>query len=222
MFSRDYLIRLIEEMSSVLGKVFGLRQENKLTEAEWEIDDLYQRRFRLSGPLIQKLTPEDLITMFTFNRVLEADRVQGVALLLKEQALIDAARQQADLAAKRRMKALHLLVYADLYGAPVKWVKTREEIAELIAQLHGMPISAALHRLLWTYYENIGNYAKAEDHLFHLRSCEPLIRDEGVAFYERLLQLEDPILLAGGLPREELEQGLAILKEEMKDQMKDC
>lgn len=212
MFSRDYLVRLIEEMSTVLGKAMGLRQENKLTEAEWEIDDLYQRRFRLSGSLIHSLSPEDLITMFTFNGVLESDRVQGVALLLKEQALIDEAKGDLAQANVRRMKALHLLAYASVHGAPLKWIKTKEEINQLVELLQGKVLTASLHQVLWTYYESIGNYAKAEDHLFYLRDRQMDVTEEGIAFYHRLLEQTDEALEEGGLPREEVLQGLSQLQ----------
>ncbi|OPA74319.1 hypothetical protein BVG16_24665 [Paenibacillus selenitireducens] len=213
MFSRDYLVRLIEDMTSVLGKAMGLRQENKLTEAEWEIDDLFQRRFRLSGPLIHSLSPEDLITMFTFNGVLESDRVQGVALLLKEQALIDEAKNDPAQATVRRMKALHLLAYASVHGAPVKWIQTHDEMNQLIELLQGKGMAVSLHQVLWTYYESVGNYAKAEDHLFYIRDRQIDVTEEGIAFYHRLLEQTDEALEKGGLPRGEVLQGLSQLQQ---------
>jgi len=214
MFQRDYLVRLIEEMTSVLGKVMGLRQDNKLTEAEWEIDELLQRKFRLRGPLLQSLSAEDLIKMFTFNGVLESDRLQGVAMLLKEQAMIEEKRQDTEKAAQLRTKALHLFTYASTQGYPVKWVKTNDEIQGLEAQLQGVYLTSTLHQLLWRHYEGIGNYAKAEDHLFHLYHREPEIFSEGIAFYNRLLEQTDEALEEGRLPREEVEQGLAQLQDD--------
>ena len=214
MFQRDYLVRLIEEMTNVLGKVMGLRQDNKLTEAECEIDELLQRKFRLRGPLLQSLSAEDLIKMFTFNGVLESDRLQGVALLLKQQAMIEESRQATATAAQLRAKALHLLTYASTQGYPVKWVKTSEEIQALEAQLQGVYLSNGLHRLLWGHYEGIGNYAKAEDHLFYLYHQDPEILSEGMAFYNRVLEQTDEVLEEGGLPREEVLQGLAQLQDE--------
>ncbi|MFD0619845.1 DUF6483 family protein [Paenibacillus sp. GCM10027629] len=214
MFQRDYLVRLIEEMTSVLGKVMGLRQDNKLTEAEWEIDELLQRKFRLRGPLLQSLSAEDLIKMITFNGVLESDRLHGVALLIKQQAMIEEKRQDIEKAAQLRIKALHLLAYASTQGYPVKWVKTCDEIGELEALLQGVYLSNALHRLLWEHYEGIGNYAKAEDHLFHLYHRDPDILSEGIAFYNRLLGQADEALEQGRLPREEVQQGLAQLQDD--------
>ena len=88
MYQRDYLMRLLEEMTTVLGRVMGMRQQNKITEALWEIDELLQRLFRLNGKLIGTLSPKDLIQMCTFNGVLETEKLQAIAVLLKEQALL--------------------------------------------------------------------------------------------------------------------------------------
>ncbi|WP_152396724.1 DUF6483 family protein [Paenibacillus guangzhouensis] len=214
MFQRDYLVRLIEEMTNVLGKAMGLRQDNKLIEAESEIDELLQRKFRLRGPLLQSLSAEDLIKMFTFNGVLESDRLQGVALLMKQQAMIEESRQDPGKAVQLRTKALHLLAYASTQGYPVKWVKTSEEIRGLEAELQGVYLSDTLHRLLWEHYASNGSYAKAEDHLFHLYHRDPEILLEGIAFYNRLLEQTDEDLEEGGLPREEVLQGLAQLQGE--------
>jgi len=212
MFQRDYLVRLIEEMTSVLGKVMGLRLDNKLIEAESEIDELMQRKFRLRGPLLQSLSAEDLIKMFTFNGVLESDRLQGVALLMKQQAMIEDSNQNHGQAVQLRIKALHLLAYASTQGYPVKWVKTIDEIRGLEAELQDVYLSNALHRLLWEHYAGIRSYAKAEDHLFHLYHRDPEILTEGRAFYNRLLEQTDEDLEEGGLPREEVLQGLAQLQ----------
>jgi hypothetical protein len=62
------------------------------------------------------------------------------------------------------------------------------------------------------HYERIGEFAKAEDCLFGLVESSPRtpgLSELGLAFYSRLRNQTDASLIAGNLPRQELESGLA-------------
>ena len=64
---------------------------------------------------------------------------------------------------------------------------------------------------LFRYHERVNRFADAEDELFNLLDLSPdndQLIDEGIAFYQRLLQLKDHELLLGGLPRDEAQAGL--------------
>ena len=68
---------------------------------------------------------------------------------------------------------------------------------------------------LFRYYERYGTFAKAEDMLFHMLNDYPEatdIKTSGLQFFERLLTREDGVLETGGLPRNEVEEGLEQLK----------
>jgi hypothetical protein len=45
---------MIEDMASVISKVFGLKQQKKLTEALWELDDMVRQKFQLNNGFPQK------------------------------------------------------------------------------------------------------------------------------------------------------------------------
>jgi hypothetical protein len=66
------------------------------------------------------------------------------------------------------------------------------------------------------HYERTGEFAKAEDALFAMLDVEPNnwgIVEFGLAFYERLQRQSDATLVAGNLPRAELEAGLTELRD---------
>jgi hypothetical protein len=70
--------------------------------------------------------------------------------------------------------------------------------------------------MLMRHYEQHGAFAKAEDALFDLLEAEPGNSDAlefGIAFYERLRGQSDMALAKGNLPRQELEAGLAELRQ---------
>ena len=69
-------------------------------------------------------------------------------------------------------------------------------------------------RRVITLSEESGDYAQAENHLFYLLDeapDSPETRALGIAFYERLLLLDDAALIEGGLTREEVVAGSALL-----------
>jgi len=74
---------------------------------------------------------------------------------------------------------------------------------------------------LLPYYERAGRYADAEDVLYELLTETRTLdagefetgADVGAAFYGRLLARADAELGAGGLPREEVEEGRHTLEQ---------
>lgn len=208
MFRRDYIVRMIEDMTAMVAKVLTLKQNKKTTEALWEVDELLMRHFRLNSRLLNSLSVEDIIDMFRLGGVLEADRLQGVARLLKEEGGIYAAKGDRDAALFRAMRSLHLFIYADLHGADRELLNMTEEIHELLEEVGPYRLPAKTERLLMAYHESRGHYAKAEDSLYRLWEQGENVAEEGRALYERLLLLCPEQLDQGGLPLEEVRQGM--------------
>ncbi|WP_339318849.1 DUF6483 family protein [Paenibacillus sp. FSL R10-2734] len=208
MFRRDYIVRMIEDMTAMVAKVLTLKQERKTTEALWEIDELLNRYFPLNSRLLNSLSVEDIIDMFRFNGVLESDKLQGVAKLLKEEGSIYAASGDNDAALFRSMRALHLYVYADLHGADREMLQMTADIDELLEEVKAYRLPAKTERLLLKYMESVGRYGKAEDSLYRLLEQGEDVTGEGEALYNRLLLKSPAELENGSLPLEEVEQGL--------------
>lgn len=207
MFRRDYIVRMIEDMTAMVAKVLTLKQERKTTEALWEIDELLNRYFPLNSRLLNSLSVEDIIDMFRFGDVVESDKLQGLAKLLKEEGSIYAANDDKDAALFRRMRALHLYLYADLHGADRELLQMTQEIDELIEEVAPYQLPAKTERLLSQYMESIGRYSKAEDSLYRLWELGIDVSTEGDELYERLLLKSNVELEQGLLPMKEVEQG---------------
>lgn len=207
MFRRDYIVRMIEDMTAMVAKVLTLKQDKKTTEALWEVDELLMRHFRLNSRLLNSLSVEDIIDMFRLGAVLEADKLQGVARLLKEEGGIYTAKGERDEALFRAMRSLHLFLYADLHGADRELMNMTEEINELLKEVEPYRLPAKTERLLLAYHESAGSYAKAENSLYRLWEQGEPVAEEGRDFYERLLKVSPERLAEGGLPLEEVEQG---------------
>ena len=207
MFRKDYLLQMVEDMVEMVGKVFGLKQQKKYTEALWEIDDLLSKNFRLNSKLLNSLSVEDIIEMFRLGGGIEADKLQTIARLLQEEAGVYLDMEQKDEGLIRLMKSLHLYLYADLHRADHTMLKLPERVAELKEGIKGYRIPAKTDQLLLRYEEERGRYDEAENALYRLLDQQEITEEEGLAFYQRLLTKSDEELEAGGLPREEVQEG---------------
>lgn len=240
MYRKDYLLRLVQEMTDMIGKAMNLRQQKKRTELLFEWDELMRERFRINGELSDRLTGEDLIHLFRTNGRLHADELQAYAILLHERAKLEREKELIerhempvndasrlgpddagieDLYVRRSIKSLHLLLEAMLHGSDRRLLPVMETTERLLQELKGYRMPDGLLERLWAWLEREGRYAEAEDALFRwVRQAagQPeeaeLRKRQGGRFYERLAECSDEALEQGGLPREELAEGRADLE----------
>lgn len=207
MFRNDYIVRMIEDMTQMIGKVLTLKQERKTTEALWEIDELLNRHFRLNSRLLNSLSVEDIIDMFRIGGGLEVDKLQGVARMLQEEAGIYKENNDDYGATSRLIKALHIYLYADSQGADRKLLQSVQKIDEALAAVEAYRLPLKTEKLLLPYLESVGYYGKAEDCLYRLLEQGTDIAAEGIEMYKRLLQKDPEQLERGNLPLAEVRRG---------------
>jgi hypothetical protein len=88
-----------------------------------------------------------------------------------------------------------------------------DKINEVIQALSGYKINQNIKLKIFHFHDLSGNYGAAENVLFELIGDKPLqLRDIGLEFYKRLLNLDDATLVAGNLPRDEVIEGLVTFK----------
>lgn len=215
MFRRDYLMNMIEQMTEAIGHILQLKRELKHQEALLVIDELLDKRFGLSGKLIRSLSDKDLMAVLTTNGVIETDKIQAIAVTLKQESELHAELGNEDASFTSGLKALQLFMRLSLVGAEPTLVNPSKEAEQLLEQLkaYELPVHAKL--LLAEWLEGEGQFARAEDVLYELMEDEAVGKEEAAAYYRRLLFYEDEKLEAGGLPREEVQYGLNSL---IKDQ----
>jgi hypothetical protein len=212
MFQRDYLTRMIEQITTAIGQVAGLRERKEHLEAMKVIDELFNRQFRLNSRLIRSLHGKDLMDMMTVNGAVDTISLQAVALLLKEQGELEAELDHENESYVRSLKALDLFLRLALIEAEPTVADPRKEAGELLAALREFELPADTKTLAYRWKELEGSYDEAENWLHELLEDEVLDAGTAAAFYHRLLLLPEDRLQAGGLSREEAELGLAALK----------
>ncbi|MGG3506049.1 DUF6483 family protein [Paenibacillus lautus] len=208
MFRRDYLVRLIEDMTQMIAKVFSLKQERKHTEALWELDELFKRQFRLNSDLLRSLSAADIEQLFRSHGYLEADKLQSAVRLMEEEAslLLDLEREEE--AVMLYTKVFQLYLKSALQGADLKLIGLTERIGMVRERLRSYALPETSMRDYYAYTEQQGMYAEAENTLYQLLDNGKMEYSEAVQFYQRL-QLKLPEDLAkGGLPLEEVHEGM--------------
>jgi hypothetical protein len=211
MFQRDYFMRMIEQMTEAVGQIMNLRRERKHEEALLFIDELLDKRFRLSSKLIRSLSDEDLMRMMTTNGVLETDHMQAIAILMKQEAELNGDLGREDESFVAYVKALHLFLRLSLADAEPTIVEPRGQIKELLERLLPYELPLPTKRLLMEWHEAEGHFDLVENMMHELLGDNALNPSAAEDIYRRMLLQSDDRLEAGGLPREEIEQGLEAL-----------
>lgn len=213
---QDYILRQIQLAGAAWARIVRLIKDRQFETAYMVLDQAYRQLLGLSPEAVLERNPNELIARLRFDEAPAAGRDKCLALATLLRASGDTAAAQGDSATAidAYHKALLVLLDTALRDpglALPDYVPTIESLdAELSA--HTLPITTQQELLL--YYEQAGVYAKAEDILWIMLQAAPgdcAIIGVGRALYARLQQRGDAALLAGNLPRAEVDGGLTDL-----------
>lgn len=221
MKQEDYLMRVLEAFGRTIGKlaadVFELTKTGNYAEAHAMIDQMARQLIGLPTEGLVRLRHENLLDHLVRQQGESwAETAQHLAVLLREDALVYAMEGEETAVVTRRLTALHLWLTLAVHQERFSHDEQIDDLAEMLAdyQLPGQTYAALL-----VYYEQRGEYGRAEDVLYDWLDSEVALHDlnsvnpveMGVNFYRRLLARSDAELAQGNLPRPEVEAGLAEL-----------
>lgn len=206
MLQRDYILRMVEQLVQALARIAGRRKQGEEVRFEQELDDFAKSAFGMSLDLLAGVPDDELQKLFMRDRLPDYDRIALLARALWERCRLDEV--QGPTGPKAR-KALRLLAAVGRRTDPRSLEAHREAFVALVSAFEKAPPTPTILHDLWLSCEALGLYARAEDKLYALDALEPLVHAApGEAFYRRLLENDDDNLEAGGLPRDEVEDGL--------------
>jgi len=220
MVERDYILRLIKQMTEALAIVFKLERGGDPHEALRVVDQTYQQLLGLDAATISSLPPDALLALirssgagYQGERAI-AERLTVLANLLQAEGDIYQTLEQADNSATRRLKALDIQL-AILTGEDPTSERAASSVATLLERLDEYELPPRTKQLLWRHYEQMGDFARAENWMYEALEDEHApagIVDQAIDFYHRLLEQDDADLILGNLPRAEIETALAQLE----------
>jgi hypothetical protein len=211
MYQRDYLMRQIEQAARALAAIMKKALGGEPDQALVMFDQAYQPLLGVSARVVSTLTDEQLVSLLTSGSTPDLRRVASVLEVIKTEADVHerAGNQQA--AAIRYRRALSLAGYL---ASRTEDLLDTELAGDVVARTSGAALTPSQRLALARVLESLGRYADAEDVLFEAIDDLPAdtgLVDAGIAFYQRLLALQDADLETGGLPREEVKASLAEL-----------
>jgi len=217
---RDYILRIIEQFGEVLTHVLNLRRGGSVLEARQYINASIGRLIGIEPDDVETRSSADLATEIRgrlqrhHQQQLVSDQIVVLAGLLHESAHIHEDAGDPEAARADRLKALELYLEVLTVDEP-GCVPAEAAIDTILTEISEDPPVPVMQRLVIAY-EHAGRFDDAEDWIFHLLDAapdDPSILSSGIAFYERLLTLDDVTLAAGNLPTNEALASLAELLE---------
>jgi tetratricopeptide (TPR) repeat protein len=223
MFERDYIMRMITSFTAVVARLMGLRKEMKHEEVFVVVNETLEKYFRMNSKMIQALSDMDLLNLLKNNDELDNEKAITIAYLLKAEGESYEAIGSNDESYKRYLTSLTLYLAAVENDAYVDVINFHFEIDDLLERLQIYELPTLYKQQLFDYFIKTEQYDSAENMLFELIEGDPTsgneasldISKKGLRFYEHLLLMEDAELLAGGLPRNEVVEGLAQFKQKV-------
>ena len=214
MLQNDYIMRLITQFINAVALLRRYQKAEEYEKALQTTGDTFTKLFGVGSDFFNSLSEENLINLLHTGGVLDRDKTVIIAALLKIEGDVYDAQEKSDESFHRYLKSLHLYLESYLYDNPGARPQSVPadyygDVEELLRKLDGYELPQYIKNRLWQYYEREGNYSRAEDLLYELYEDSPdnFIFDQGLAFYDRLLQKSDQQLDAGDLPRDEVEEG---------------
>ncbi len=202
---RDFLMRAIQRLADVF---FRIATKNEVETPEEARDEIEQALGEMLGVEKRFVMGQGPAAMESLDTALAAETCRLLFLHAKlcEEDGLDPTNS-ATLAAAALERA---------FGRPYT---ERTSLAAEQLEEHRDPLlhvvgdeavaSLAMGAFRWCEWKKA--WAEAEDWLFLAVELEPVHRVEGVAFYRRLLEMDDDDLEAGDLPRAEVEDSLTEL-----------
>ena len=217
MIHKDYIVRIVQQMTQALAQVLFRKKYGQYDEALGEIQQAGRLFLGLDLNAVKVISYDDLRQALRVKKAEDAEHVSILAELLRHQG--DCFDFEGDPDAAHRSYALALDLYLDLRTAntSTQLVDLADRIDLLLEHLDPFSLDPGTQRKLFGYLEDARRYADAEDLLFHLADEHPTsqLYDEGIAFFDRLLKTSYRYLKAGNLPYEEVKEGRAAFQQKM-------
>lgn len=211
MIERDYFMRMINIVRQMIARILFLKNEKDFPKALLDIQTTGKTLLGIDGEMARRLSPSQIMQLFGSDLTVAVPKSYVAAILFKEEADVRALMREEEEPTRLYLRSLTLLL--DVY----EWAKEPIEpdhpkiIDEVLGKLKDFVLPVDLLEKLFRFREVRGEYDKAENVLYDIFEVKPAFKVQGILFYKRLLEKKDEELEKGGLPRTEVQEGIAEL-----------
>jgi len=214
MLQKDYIMRMIQQLSIVLAKILFNKDIKNYELALEEIDDAFKSLLGWNTDFTTSLTTLELFDKLKLIDGRYWEKCLVAAELINQEAQVYELKRGyspliTDLYKKAFLFYLQVIENAENFNAD-NCYKNLEYIANVLIKDE---ITADFKYHLCKYFELSGQYARAEDVYYELLEAKDTDAKEKIKdFYSRLLTKSDAELESGNLPRNEIGEGQKILQ----------
>jgi tetratricopeptide (TPR) repeat protein len=219
MIRKDYILRIITELTAALTTILGFRQAKDYQGALDFIDQVFKQALGFGSDLINSVPDETLLAMLSSFNTLDIEKCFLVATLLNAEGDVYLDQGDFDNSYYRYLKSLHLFLEILLNHSDINDPDILAKIDELLNKLEEYELPLEIKTNLFRYYERTGRYSQAEDTLFEIievdnnnSQADTGILEQGIAFYQRLLKKKEADLASGNFSQEKAQVGLNLLR----------
>ena len=207
---------MIEEFLQALARLKAYRKNQNWREAERTLDEEFKRLLAAGPEAAAQLSETELLARLIQGEPTHVVRQKAFMLvsLLQEAGELATAQGRVEQGRSAYLKGLHVLLEMMSQGEISEMPEFVPKVESFLLALQDAPLPLRTLALLMRHYEQIGEFGKAEDALFAMLEMapdEPSLIELGLTFYDRIRTRSDSILIAGNLPRPELEASYAEL-----------
>ena len=202
---------MIQQLSGFISGVMQLRKGGKATESIEMIQDAIGRFSGLSATLVHAISEDDLVQLLRARGGVDPDRAWALAELLREEALAyDELGDHAE-ARPRYMKSLRLYLEVLDVMEEMPNVLNVDGLEEVVDKVSDLELLRPTRLRLVEYFVSTGRFDRGENVVLWSVDSPEASRttvEDAIGFYDQLLRKPEIDLAEGGLPKEEIQQGL--------------
>ncbi len=213
MLTRDYIMRLINTLVKVLAKVLFRKDAKDYEGALQQIDKAVVELLGFDGKFMRSVSNKQLVELFGLEQATFTAKCYTAGVLFKEEAEVLELQGKEDESLNMYVKSFNIFIEGLKKSPKMIEPEHYEKINAATVKIENEELSIAEEENLFFYYEFSGRFDKAENLLFELINSKSEWIDKGISFYTRLLEKSKEELMQGGLPKEEIPEGLDRLKE---------
>jgi hypothetical protein len=216
MAPRDYILDMIDQLRRVFRRILTLRQEARYEEARQEIEESARLLLGTDLDFLSTFDAASIVSLLAPPDANDASKCVAAAALFRLRGDVEEALNGEDDAYPFRIRSLEIFLRASAFD-DLTGPEYAEHIHAIENSLEPYLLSADTCRLLLSYHESTGAFARIEDALFRfLRHATPgdasAVARHGAEILEHLLDRSDEVLMKGGLSREEVLEALSAIR----------
>ena len=216
MLTEDYFMRMINQMLAVLTQILYHTEVGQHQEAQTLIDQSLEQLLGIRPNLLKQMDEKSILQLLTTQGELDPDRIVIVADLYKMEGDLFAKQTRKPEALQDYQRALKFYLEISLSSANQDHYNIEYKVNDLTTKLSGVELPVEVMFQLFDYYEMRGDYAKVDEQascILKSQGLEQEMLPELIAFYEKMLGLDEIEIQKSGISKRVLEQRLFDLNE---------